>query len=31
VTFAQWDAIFAEASKVPGKAGPEQRDWTNLE
>jgi hypothetical protein len=31
VTFAQWDALFAEASKAAGEAGAEQRDWTDLE
>ncbi len=31
VTFAQWDALFAEASNMADKAAPEQRDWTDLE
>lgn len=31
VTFAQWQALFAEASKLAGRASPAQRDWSDLE
>ncbi len=31
VTFAQWKAFFAEASKLGREASPGQRDWTDLE
>ena len=30
VTFAQWQALFAEASKLAGQASPAQRDWSDL-
>ena len=31
VPFAQWHALFAEASKASGQASAEQRDWIDLE
>jgi hypothetical protein len=31
VTFAQWRALFAEASRAASHAHSERRDWTGLE